>query len=1154
MKYYLRKEKYNLPCNILRIMKMTLFFLFAAFMQVSASSFAQKITLKETNSSLENVLKKISAQSDYDFLYNSASLRDAKSVSIDIKGVELREALEQSFANQPLGFTITENTVIVKRKSAAEIAALQQEVVYRGTVVDESGQALAGVSVVLKGTTRGTTTNSQGAYSLAASPGEVLVFRFIGYASQEFALGPETQINVTLMETSETISDIVVTALGIKRQRRELGYAVSDVSSEEISGFGEPNPISSIAGKVAGVNISNTTAGPTGSSRVVIRGIRELQGSNQPLYVIDGVPAVNGNIGSANQWGGFDLGDGMADINPNDIESISVLKGASAAVLYGSRALNGVVLITTKSGRGAKGLGIEYNSSLTTDEVSTKLDHVQKIYGQGNNGLVQRTANEAGNIASSWGPRYTDLESIIQRDGQIRPYKYIENNIQDFFRTGLTAMNTLSLTGGNDKSNMRFSYSNVANKDIIPGSGYDRNNFSFRGESEIAKGLTVEVKAALMGEKVRNRPALTDDVNNIGNGLIGLAGNFDQAWLKDYENEDGTYINYTGNQYRANPYWTLNKTTNNSEKLRTSGSVVLNYELNENWSARINAGTDFYTFNFNNFYDQYTPTKDGGQLALNDLRVKEDNFQGIVNFNKDINDRFSISAMVGGNIMKFNREQTITEGTEIIVPGKQLITNFKELRVNPFNPRKEIQSAFGNVTFGYDNYIFLNLQGRNDWSSTLPKGNHSFFYPASDLSIILSDAFDLQSNVLDYAKLRTSYGQVGSDTEPYKTRFLYSLTGISMNGFPMGEVLGSTIPNADLKPQRKTSFEIGTDLSFFNNRVSLDFTYYNEITNDVLLDLPIPQTTGYSFASLNAAKLKNTGIEVLLRTTPVSLNNGFKWDLSFNFSKNNNTVIDIYEGLEAYTVAEARWAGATIVAEKGKPFGTILGNSFVLDESGRRVHGSDGLPLFSDAPVEIGNSLPKWTGGIINNISYKGFNFKATFDIRVGGDLFSMTSLSLHSSGAHPNTLEGRDSWNEYSQERRAAEDAGLDPDAVQQNGRGYIGEGVNTAGEINNIPVNPSTYWGRITGNIPQPFIYDGGYVKLRDVGISYTLPQSLTQSLPFASASLGVVGRNLWIIHKNVENIDPESNYNNGNGQGFEYGSLPGRRSIGFNLQVNF
>lgn len=1134
-------------------MKLTLILILGAVLHVSAIGFAQNITLKVSNSSLESVLKKISTQSNHDFLFSSSMLKDARLLNLDIQDMPLKEALEICFKDQPLTYSLVKNTVIVKRKTTQEIAAQSREIT--GYVKDAQGQPIAGVSVRLKGHTTSTITDQTGHYTIGISgPDAILSFSYIGFSSQEVKVNDRSQIHITLVEKLHEMEDVVVTALGIERQKRELGYAVSDVSGDDVTGFGEPNAISALSGKVAGVSISTTTAGATGSSRVVIRGIRELQGSNQPLYIIDGVPAVNGNIGSADQWGGFDLGDGMADLNPNDIESISVLKGSSAAVLYGSRALNGVILINTKSGKGQKGIGIEFNSSLTTDQISTKLDEVQKLYGQGTNGLLSRNATEAGNITSNWGARYSDAESIIQRNGQERPYKYIENNIQDFFRTGLTAMNTLSLTGGNDHQHMRFSYSNVANKDIIPGSGYDRNNFSFKGGSKITEGLFLEVNGSLMNESVKNRPALTDDVNNIGNGLIGVAGNFDQAWLEDYQNEDGTYINYTGNQYRANPYWTLNKTTNDSKKTRTSGAANLRYEMNENWSASLSAGTDFYSFKFKNFYDLYTPTKDGGQLQLNDLNVREDNFQALINFKKEINSQFKIGAMLGGNLMKFNREQTITNGTEIIVPGKELITNFKETQIIPHNPRKEIQSVFGNVELGYENYLFLNLQGRNDWSSTLPKGNNSYFYPAADLSFILTDAFNIQSSAFNYGKIRTSYGQVGSDTDPYKTSFLYSLTGLSMNSFPMGEVLGSTIPNANLKPQRKTSFEIGTDLSFLNNRVSLDFTYYNETTKDVLIDLPIPETTGYKFASLNAAKLRNKGVEILLKTTPVSLDNGFKWDLSFNYAKNHNTIIDMYEGLEAYTIAEARWAGATIVAEKGKAFGTILGNAFVLDDQGRKVHGSDGLPLYTENPVEIGNSLANWTGGLTNSFQYKGLELRAAVDIRRGGSLFSMTNMMMYDNGSHLATAAGRDSWNGYNKERRAAEDAGIDPETVLQNGRGFIGEGVNENGEVNDVLVNPSTYWKSIVTNIPQPFIYDAGYIKLRDVGISYTLPNSLLKTLPLQSVSLGIIGRNLWVIQKKVPNIDPESNYNNGNGQGFEYGSLPGRKSLGFNLKIRF
>ncbi|WP_270088297.1 SusC/RagA family TonB-linked outer membrane protein [Sphingobacterium sp. SYP-B4668] len=1155
MKFYLSKKSKSFSYKILIMTKLTILLIIGTILQVQAKTLAQKITLLERNSSLEQIISKISKQSRYEFVYSSPMLKDTKNVNIEVKNADINTVLDLCFANQPVAYSIVDNTVVVKRKEDSVPVELLQQSLVKGVVRNATGNPLGGVSIKVKGGNVATVSNSGGEFELRNVPSDaIILFSYLGYASQEITLANRSSLSVTLHEQVQQLTDVVVTALGIKRQKRELGYAVSDVSSTDISGFGETNAIASLAGKIAGVNISTTTAGPTGSSRVVIRGIRELQGSNQPLYVIDGVPAVNGNIGSADHNGGFDLGDGVADINPNDIENISVLKGASAALLYGSRALNGVILITTKSGKGQKGIGVDFNSSLTTDHISTKLEEVQKIYGQGNNGLAQRNASEASNIAANWGPRYTDLDSIIQRNGQMRPYKYIEDNIQNFFRTGVTAMNTLSLSGGNERSNLRFSYSNVANKDIVPSGKFDRNTFSLRGETKLVDKLTLEVKASLMQEDVKNRPALTDDVNNIGNGLIGIAGNFDQAWLQEYQNEDGSYINYTGNQYRANPYWTLNRTKNDSDKRRIGGSARLNYEMNEFLNFSVSGGTDFYNFKFRNFYDRNTPTRDGGQLILNDLFVREDNYQAMVNFRKELTPSFRLGAMLGGNVMKFNRDQTLTTGTEINVPGKDLITNFKELKVLPANPRKEIQSIFGNVELGYNNYLFLNLQARNDWSSTLPKGNNSYFYPAADLSFVLSDALALNSSVLNYAKLRSSVGQVGSDADPYKTRFLYSLTGTAMNGMPMGEVLGETIPNAQLRPQRKTSVEFGADLSFFNNRLGLDFTYYDEVTNDVLIDLPIPQTTGYSFASLNAAKLKNRGVEILLKGTPIVLENSFRWNLAVNFSKNYNTVVDLYEDLDAYTVAEARWAGATIIAEKGKPFGTILGNGFALDEQGRRIHGKDGMPLYTDAPVEIGNSLPKWTGGLVNSFLYKGFELKAVLDVRKGGSLFSMTNMTMHINGSHPNTAGGRDSWNEYSAERRAAEQANQDPDQVAQNGRGYVGEGVNEAGEKNEVAVNPTVYWAVVGNNIPQPFIYDGGYVKLRDIGISYTIPTKFLKGLAIQQASIGIIGRNLWIIQKNVPNIDPESNYNNGNGQGFEYGSLPGRKSIGFNLQVKF
>jgi TonB-linked SusC/RagA family outer membrane protein len=1046
--------------------------------------------------------------------------------------------------------------------------AYSQSVAISGTVYDADTQSpLPGVSIVVKGSIGGTMSDAQGKYRIEIPQDGILIFSFIGATTQEIAYTGQSTVDVYMQFNALELEGVTVTALGIKREKRVLGYSVSDIKSENIAGNGEVNPIASIAGKVAGVSITGTTAGPTGSTRVVIRGIRELQSNSQPLYVIDGVPAVSGNLGSASQWGGFDLGDGLSDINPNDIETISVLKGSAASALYGSRALNGVILITTKTGNSGKGLGIEYNSSLTIDEISTKLDARQKKYGQGRNGVLSSAPLAARDITTNWGPAFDEVETIKQMDNTDRPYEYMENNIQDFFKSGKTFMNTISVTGGNENTNMRLSYSNVTNSDIIPTSGYDKDIFSLRTKSKITQRLTADTKVSYAVDRVRNRPALTDDVNNIGNGLLGLAANFDQAWLQRYQNEDGSYIDYTGNIYRANPYWTINRTHNKSNKERIGGFINLNYEVSSAFSVNLQGGTDFFTFKHENFYDKFTPAFNDGGLTQLDMNVKETNFQGMINFKKDINDAFKIGIMSGGNLMRYRSYGTNTSASQIIQPGTANFVNFKQILVSPFDDRKEIQSVFVTANLAFKEFVFLNVQGRNDWASTLPPHNNSFFYPSADLSVVLTDAFNVNSSVLSFIKIRGSAGQVGNDFQPYQTGFAYSLTGRSLSGQPMGEILGTTIPNSDLKPQIKTSFELGTDIRLLDDRLGLDFTYYNEVTDDVLLNIPVPRTTGFQTAALNAGKLKNHGVEVLLSATPIHVADGFRWDLSVNFAKNMNKVIKLNELLETFTVAEARWAGATIIAEEGKPFGTIMGNDFLRDANGNKSFSSaNGLPLFTNKPIAIGNSLPDWTGGLINTVSFKGFQLKTAIDIRMGGDIFSMTNMTMHMNGSHANTEVGRESWNEYQQERRAAElaaaaagqsanvDTPGDPYYVPRNDRGYIGEGVNEQGEKNNIAVNPADYWQTVGGNIPSAFIYDASYVKLRDVGLSYTLPSSVTRNTPFRSVSLGVIGRNLWIIYKNTPNIDPESNYNVSNGQGFEYGSLPGRRRYGFNLVVKF
>jgi len=1039
-----------------------------------------------------------------------------------------------------------------------------------GKVTSPDGQGLPGVTVLIKGTANGAATDPEGNFTIQAAPADVLIVSYIGFVTQEVTVGNRTTINIALAEDQKVLDEVVVTALGIKREVKSLGYAVSEVSNAQITGNAETNAISSLAGKVAGVSISSGTAGPTGSNRVVIRGIRELNGNNQPLYVIDGVPALSGNVGggvsTGTYGGGYDTGDPLADINPNDIETVSVLKGSAAAALYGSRALNGVILITTKSGKNRQGLGVEFNSNITVDQVNAVYKDRQRTYGQGQNGVFPRDATSANDITSNWGPAFGDpnFTERIQADGSIRPYQIVDDNEQSFYRTGRTLMNTLAVVGGNEQNSFRASYSNTNIDDIFPKTTLDRNNITLRASSNITSKLTVDGKVSLINERVKFRPALGDELNNVGNALAGLALNFDQNWLQYYQDEAGRYVPYSGDQYRANPYWTLNRTDNHSERQRVNGLINVGYKFNDMFSLSLQAGTDFFRFDNEVFEDIGTPTRVNGAVTQLNSNQSETNYQGIFNFNKNLTEDIQIGASIGGNIMNSRSQGNQIAGTGIGLPGGSNITNFSTVVVTPIFSEREIQSVFATANFSYKEFLYFNLQGRQDWASTLANFSGSnkvnFFYPAVDASLVLTEAFNIRSNALSFGKIRASLGQVGSDFSPYQTNFAYRLTGRTYNGLPIGEILGSTIPNANLKPQIKTSFELGADWRFFNDRIGVDLTYYDETTSDVLLEIPVPTTTGFNRAALNAGELRNRGVELLLRTTPVSLANTFRWDLSVNFAKNRNEVVKITEQLDAFVVDQARWASAAIIAQVGQPFGTIIGPALLRDEQGRIVHDNAGLPMrTAEDNVVLGATLPDWTGGLTNTFAFKGFELRATLDIRKGGDIYSMTNRQMYTNGSHIETEAGRESWNEYQQQYRAFQDANPSATdaqiraAVPQEGRGFIGEGVNQNGEANTIPVNPANYWSAYA-NSPEGFIYDGGYIKLRDIGLNYTFNKALFGRLPIQSLTIGVIGRNLAILQKNVPNIDPESSYNNSNGQGFEYGSLPGRKRFGLNLAVRF
>ncbi|WP_439183236.1 SusC/RagA family TonB-linked outer membrane protein [Carboxylicivirga taeanensis] len=1043
----------------------------------------------------------------------------------------------------------------------------QERISIQGEVIDVSGETLPGVNVSVKGTSNGTITDITGKFSLSVLKNEVLVVSFVGYKAQEIPIGEQVNFRIVLEEDVLDLDEVVVTALGIKREKKALGYSVTEVNAEDIARNGEMNAMASLAGKVAGVDITQTSAGPSGSKRVVIRGISELEGSNQPLYVIDGVPVDNSTRGQATEWGGFDLGDGTSDLNSEDIESISVLKGASASALYGSRALNGVILITTKSGtKGRKGLGVEINSSATIDQVSTKLDDYQTVYGQGNNGLLPREGQPANSATTAWGPKLDPSIMLRQQDGNEYPYARVDENVQGFFRLGKTFNNSVALSAGGEKGSVRFSYTNVHNEDIIPKSGLNRNTFNLRALTEINSFMELDAKATYIADKVNNRPAMTDEVTNIGNGLVGLAPNFDQAWLQTYTDEDGNYIDYTGNDYRANPYWTLNETFNQSRKNRFVGFASLNVSLTKDLKLRLKSGIDRYSSRFVNFYDKNTPTKAGGVYNEINTDAQEINYEALLSYTKTLGD-WDLSANVGGNIMQNNIKTNNIAGSNIIEPGIASIINFTNVEVLPSEYRKEIQSIYAFAQFGYKNFAFIDITGRNDWSSTLPSNNNSYFYPSVSGSFIFTDAADLNLPWLTYGKLRASYAQVGSDTDPYRLALTYALTGKSYNGMPTGEIMGDFVPNSDLLSQTTTSWEVGTDLRFLNNALGLDFTYYEQTTDDQILNVELPVVSGYKNAILNSGSLENKGIELQLTARPFKGN--FSWDIVVNYTKVWNKVVSLHEDVDAYTIANARWSGVTVVALAGEEFGTIMGNAYVRDPEGNVVHdASTGMPLVSDAPQKIGSILPDWTGGMINTFSYKNFTLKANLDIRIGGDIYSITNRQMVDGGTHAITESGREGFNDWAKRNDDARNewigGGNNPDdyVPLEFDNGFVGQGVkmvvddagNVTYEKNDVITNPQSYWRHTSANIPESNVYDASYIKIRDLSLGYSVPKQFLKNTPIQGLTLTVVGRNLFTLHKNVPNIDPESTYNNGNGQGLEYGSLPTRRHYGFNLNIKF
>lgn len=984
------------------------------------------------------------------------------------------------------------------------IAVEADGITVKGNISDVSGP-LIGVSVIVVGTTNGTITDMDGNFTLECNAGDELEISYIGYNT--IRVKAQSNMQITLEESSTELEEVVVTALGIKRDRKALGYGLSEVKGEELTKAKETNVINSLAGKVAGLVVSNTAGGASGSTRVMLRGTTELTGNNQPLYVVDGVPLDNTNFGSAGEQGGYDLGDGISAINPDDIETMTVLKGPAASALYGSRASHGVILITTKKAEQEK-VSVEYNGSFTVDTQLAKWDDVQEIYGMGDNGQYQLDASSGTN--QSWGVK-ADMIDKTYFDGSVHPFLIYPNNTSSFFRTGLTAQNTAVLSVNTGKTGVRFSFTDMRNKDILPNTNMSRDNFNLRVNTS-AGPIDFDFSANYTRENVKNRPALGSSQSNVGKNLMTLASTYNIEWLKNYQNADGTYANWNGNdQYNRNPYWDLYKNENKSVKdvFRFTAKAI--YNIDKHLKIQGTLGTDINNMNFDDFIARSTPGVLPGKLTNSIFNNRTLNAEILALYNNNWGS-FDLNATLGGNIFKVDNKTTVITGTDQQMDGVVSIINYAEQNVQPSTYKKQINSLYASASLGYRSTYYLEGTVRGDRSSTLPSSNNTYIYPSVSGSIVFTNFIKNSNikNVFSFGKVRASWAKVGSDTDPYQLALNYATGKYSYPGFTIGMINNYTQPNSDLKPTMTSSYELGAELKFFNGRLGIDLTYYNQTSKDQIISLASSAPSGYQSRLINAGKIQNKGIELAINGRVLQIKD-FAWDAGFNFSKNSNKVLELVEGMDFFQLADASWAGVSVGAEVGKDYGSILGTDFKRNENGDiLIDKNTGLPLYDENLKTLGNSTWDWTGGFYSTFTYKNFHLYAAFDIKMGADLYSFSMRSAYLTGKATGTLPGREEWYRSEEARKAA---GMTEEQWRTAGKceGLIVDGVVDNGDgtysKNTYAVNPQNYWKSVAEKAPALFIYDNSYIKCREITFGYTFPSSMlgkfVKSLSFIRGS---------------------------------------------------
>jgi len=1049
---------------------------------------------------------------------------------------------------------------------------LPQQNTITGKVTDENGEAFPGVNVIVKGTSTGTVTNADGMYSLTVpAEANTLVFSFVGYFLQEVSIDGKTTINVSLLPDVKSLDEVVVTALGIEKSAKSLGYATSKIDGKELTENRSPNMMNTLQGKIAGVNISSMATGPGGTSKIRIRGQSSIGGTNSPLIVVNGVPIDNTNFGTnqgnlgtdgsvASRGGGAstDGGDAFSSFNPDDIETMTVLKGATAAALYGSRAKDGVIMITTKSKGASQGLGISYNLNYTNDKILDFTDY-QYEYGQGEYGGGPAAPNPSPNPNSgqwSFGRKIEPGMTQLLFDDDVVPYVAQRGILNKFYRQGQNLTNSISIASSGERGGINFSISNLDSKGVTPNNTFSRQTINLGFVHDLSSKLSVRGNINYSHEYNKNPPVVSDQDNSIPTSLYAMANTMPLKVLDENKyNAGGGEFNYSRFTNRTNPYWVLEEVKQNIRRDRLFGNFSFKYDLTNWLSVQGRAGQDYWSrdndyinlptgkasINSSSIFSAAAPGFYNGVFTQESRRFRETNYDFLITAAKDFND-FAVSVNAGGNQMRRRMDVNSVQVTDFVVKDLYTVQNGRAKDPTYDLIERGVNSLYAMAEVNYKEIIYLNGTFRQDWFSTLSKEKNTIPYFSLSTSYVFTESFSSKPAWLNFGKVRVAYAEVGSDSDvsPYSNVLYYGVNGQQFLGQAVGN-FGLTVPNANLTPMKVAETEVGLELKMFDSRVNVDLALYRKLTTDQIVDATISDASGFTTTKINSGKSENKGIEMMVNIVPVKTE-ALQWDFTFTGAYNKTKVLSLLTDTPGSNITVGQhvfngWVQQIV----GEEMGQIVGYGYLRNDEGQKIFGANGLPLRTAQPIPFGSALAKWTGGFLNSFTFKGITASFLIDFKLGGKMLSGTNFNAYRHGLHKDTLFGR--------EGGTLDGNGNDPGFV-------VGEGVNEAGTENTAGAKAEDYYSVVRGaGLVEPIIYNAGYWKLRQINIGYDFTKFLPKGFPVKNVRLSFVANNVLMLKKWVPNIDPENfSYTSDNVVGLESPSVPTTRSMGFNLNVKF